>query len=145
MAGRLVGIWLAAKFGVRVAVIFGNASWAIIAGYVLVMFLTMLVFSLIGTLLKKAMGAIMLDWLDRLLGGILGLALGAFTCAAVLTIIIDATFTPPGLSEITLPDPSFIQRAILDSKLAEPLMRQFPLLLALIPGEMGDKVRLFFS
>jgi len=64
---------------------------------------------------------ILLGWIDRLIGFILGVGIGAMLCAAILAIVSRHL---PGTRE-----------AISHSVMARLLMEQFPLLLALLPEE----------
>jgi uncharacterized membrane protein required for colicin V production len=84
----------------------------------------------IGWLVSHVVHITMLGWLDRLLGFVLGAAVGAMLCAAILAII--SKYFPGS------------QTAISQSAIAKFLMEQFPLLLALLPDEF-DFVRNLFQ
>ena len=81
--------------------------------------------------------------MDKLGGFILGAAVGAFLCAAIMAVILKATYTIP--SGIPFPDLSTIQQTIGNSCLAEFLLDRFPLVLGLLPGDYGDAVRGVFE
>ncbi|GAI31866.1 unnamed protein product, partial [marine sediment metagenome] len=84
----------------------------------------------IGWFVARLVHIVMLGWVDRLIGFILGAAIGSMLCAAVLAIVSKYL---PGTGE-----------AISHSVIAKFLMEQFPLLLALLPEEF-DFIRGFFS
>jgi len=144
VVGLVAGIWLAGSYGTQVASVFGDAAWAEIAGYIIVLIVVLVVFSIVGSALKKALKLVMLGWVDKLVGGVLGVALGGFICASIITIVINATFTPPAIPGVSIPDLNFLNQAIRDSTVAKLLIEQLPVVLALIPGEVGDTVRDFF-
>ena len=145
VVGLVAGIWLAGTYGTQVANLFGDAAWAEIAGYIIVLIVVLVIFMIVGSALKKILNVVMLGWVDKLVGGILGLALGGFICASILTIIVNATFTPPAIPGVSIPDLNFINQAVRDSTIAKFLMQQLPVVLALIPGDIGDTVRDFFA
>ena len=72
----------------------------------------------------------LLGWVDRLGGAILGLAVGGLFCAAVLAASVKF-----GLGS-GLVDGSGISTLLLD---------WLPAVLVLLPGEFGDAVRDFFQ
>ena len=132
IAGLVLGIILAGRYYEPLAAILspGGASWAGIAAYAIILVATMIVAGVIGWVVARLVHITLLGWLDRLVGGILGVLLGLLLVAAMLAIVIKYL---PGTAE-----------AISKSALAGFLMAQFPLLLALLPDEF-DFIRDFFS
>jgi len=132
IAGLLGGIALAGHYYQPFANILSpsGASWAGIAAYAIILVATLIVASIIGGLVAKLARIVMLGWLDKLIGFILGAGMGSMLCAAALAIVSKYL---PGTEE-----------AISQSIVARFLMEQFPLLLALLPEEF-DFIRDFFS
>ena len=131
IAGLVGGIALAGHYYQPLASILSpdRASWAGIAAYAIIIVATLVVASVIGWFVAKLVHITMLGWVDRLVGFILGAAIGSMLCAAVLAIVIKYL---PGTEEF-----------ISQSAVARFLMEQFPLLLALLPEEF-DFIRDFF-
>jgi membrane protein required for colicin V production len=71
----------------------------------------------------------MLGWVDKLGGLVIGLFIGAILCAAILSAVAKAGVATGSISQ---------------SQLAELLMRRFPLLLGLLPGNF-DFLKSLFS
>jgi membrane protein required for colicin V production len=90
----------------------------------------LIVAGVVGWLVAKLVHLVLLGWLDRLVGCILGVFIGGLLCAAVLAIVLKYY---PGAEAV-----------ISQSGLARFLMRGFPLLLALLPEEF-DFIHDFFS
>jgi membrane protein required for colicin V production len=84
--------------------------------------------ALIAHLLRSLIKAIMLGWIDRLGGAVLGLILGALSVSAILAIVVKYTNTS----------------LITDSKFAGFFLDKFPLVLGLLPSEF-DNIRNFFK
>ena len=78
--------------------------------------------------LKKVAETILLGWVNRLGGAVLGLILGAIFCGALLAMWVKFQ----GIGD-----------TILDSALASFLLDKFPIVMGLLPSEF-DSVRDFF-
>jgi membrane protein required for colicin V production len=132
IAGLIGGIVLAGRYydGLAALLSPSGATWANIAAYAIILFATLIVAAVIGSLVAKLVHLVMLGWLDRLVGFILGVFIGGLLCAAVLAIIGKHY---PGSEPV-----------ISQSGLARFLMEQFPLLLALLPEEF-DFISDFFT
>jgi len=132
IAGLVGGIALAGRYYQPFAALLspGGASWAGIAAYAIILVATLVVAGVIGWLVAKLAHIVMLGWLDRLIGFILGAGVGSMLCAAALAI--GSKYLPGA------------EGAISQSVVAQFLMEQFPLLLALLPEEF-DFIRDFFS
>jgi membrane protein required for colicin V production len=132
IAGLIGGIVLAGRYYDELAeLIFpASATWAQIAAYIIILLATLLVAGVIGWLVARLVHFVMLGWLDRLVGCVLGVFIGGLLCAAILAIVGKYS---PGAEAV-----------ISQSGLAKLLMEGFPLLLALLPAEF-DFIRDFFS
>lgn len=132
IAGLIGGIVLAGRYygGLAAVLSSSGATWANIAAYAIILIATLIVAGVVGWLVAKLVHLVLLGWLDRLVGFILGVFIGGLICAAVLAITLEYY---PGTEAV-----------ISQSGLARFLMGGFPLLLALLPGEF-DFIRDFFS
>jgi len=132
IAGLIGGIVLAGRYygGLAALLSPSGATWANIAAYAIILFATLIVAAVIGSLVAKLVHLVMLGWLDRLVGCILGVFIGGLICAAVLAIVGKYY---PGAEAV-----------ISQSAVARFLMERFPLLLALLPEEF-DFIRDFFT
>ncbi|HIE03601.1 MAG TPA: CvpA family protein [Candidatus Latescibacteria bacterium] len=77
---------------------FGGGTLANVAGFVLCFFVIALVVGWVGRTLWRASRAALLSWLDRLLGGLLGLAVGCILTAVGLGLL--TTYVPGARSGI---------------------------------------------
>jgi membrane protein required for colicin V production len=131
IAGLIGGIVLAGRYygGLAALLSPSGATWANIAAYAIILFATLIVAGVVGSLVAKLVHLVMLGWLDRLVGCVLGIFIGGLLCAAVLAIVGKYY---PGAEAV-----------ISQSAVARFLMERFPLLLALLPEEF-DFIRDFF-
>jgi len=132
IAGLIGGIVLAGRYygGLAAVLSPSGATWANIAAYAIILIATLIVAGVVGWLVAKLVHLVLLGWLDRLVGCILGVVIGGLLCAAVLAIVGKYY---PGAGAV-----------ISQSGLARFLMGGFPLLLALLPEEF-DFIRDFFT
>lgn len=132
IVGLIGGIALAGHYYLPLASILssGEAIWSSIAAYAIILVATLIVASVIGWFVARLVHIVMLGWVDRLIGFILGAAIGSMLCAAVLAIVSKYLSVMGGV--------------ISQSVMAKLLMEQFPLLLALLPEEF-DFIADFFS
>jgi membrane protein required for colicin V production len=132
IAGLIVGIVLAGRYydNLATAIFPSGALWANIAAYIIILLATLLVAGAVGHFVAKLVHFAALGWVDRLIGCLLGIAIGGLLCAALLAIV--SKFYPGSASTIT------------QSGLARFLMEKFPLLLALLPADF-DFIRDFFT
>jgi membrane protein required for colicin V production len=122
LAGRLYGA-LAARL-----TFLNNEAAASVLGFAIIFLAVMLLTAVVIQVLRSAVQSIMLGWLDRALGGFIGLLLGALPWGLLLTLW--AKFFGGGALE--------------SSSIASFLVAKFPLALALLPPEF-DNVRHFFG
>jgi len=132
IAGLIGGIVLAGRYYDELAALLSpsGATWANIAAYAIILIATLIVAGVVGSLVAKLVHLVLLGWLDRLVGCVLGVFIGGLLCAAVLAIVVKYY---PGTEAV-----------ISQSGVAKFLMEGFPLLLALLPGEF-DFIRDFFT
>jgi len=116
IAGLIGGIFLAGRYYDELAALLfpSSAIWANIAAYAIIAVATMVVAGVIGWLLAKVVNFVALGWLDKLVGGILGVVIGALLCAAILAIVVKYY---PGMGA-----------TINQSIIARFIVRGFPLL-----------------
>lgn len=132
IAGLIGGIALAGHYygGLASTLSAEGATWSRIAAYAIILVGSLVIASVIGWFVARLAHITMLGWIDRLIGFILGAAIGGILCAAVLVIVSKYLPNTGGV--------------ISDSVIAKFLIAQFPLLLALLPGEF-DFLRDFFG
>ena len=90
IAGLIGGIFLAGRYYDELAAFLfpSGATWGNIAAYAIIAIATMVVAGVIGWLIAKFVNFVALGWLDKLVGCILGVVIGALLCAAILAIAI---------------------------------------------------------
>ena len=135
----LVGIIIAVVLGGR---FYGSvADWlstwlhspsqANIAGFAIIFVAVVIASLIIASLLSKFLSLLLLGWVDKLGGAILGLVMGGLVCGAILTIITKYNF--PGM-----------EGTIHDSSLASFFVAHFNMVLPFLPSDF-DSVRQFFD
>jgi len=132
MAGVIIGVVLAGRYYVLLAghlTFLSQPSLAKIAAFAIILIGVMIIAAVLASLIKWAVSAVMLGWVNRIGGAVFGFALGAIFCGALLTIW--AKFLG-------------ISGPVSDSAFAKLLLDSFPIILALLPGEF-DSVRSFFQ
>jgi membrane protein required for colicin V production len=130
-AGLVLGIYLAGRYYPAVAdhlTFIHSQSSAHITAFALIFLAVILLFAILGFILRHLASAITLGWLDRLLGGLFGLFISAFVWGALLSIWIHY----------------FPINVFKDSVLAQFLVARFPLALSLLPGSLQG-VKDFFN
>jgi membrane protein required for colicin V production len=131
VAGVVVGVVLAGRLSESLAGALSFISDPGIAGVVafaIILVVVMIVASIAAKLVKWAISAVLLGWVNRLGGAILGVVLGMIFCGAVLTMWVKYL----GISSV-----------VEESALAGVLLNGFPIALGLLPAEF-DSVRSFF-
>ena len=131
LIGIIIGVILAGLYAPTVGgwLSIDNAEHAAWAGYAIIMVGTLIVSIILAVILTRFIHLTLLGWLDRLLGGIFGLALGALLCAASLAACVKY-----GLGT------DFTQ----GSGIAQLMLDKFPAILILLPGDF-DSVKEFFQ
>ncbi len=131
LIGLVLGIFIAGRFYEAFASVLSfisNENAAHIVAFIIIFLAVIIIVTLAGLILSKLIQAVMLGWLDHLLGGIAGLISAAFFMAAILALC--AHFL--GDNEI-----------IAGSFVAQFLLDKFPIVLGLLPAEF-DPVSNYF-
>ena len=133
LAGVIVGVILAGQYYVALADVLPffseTSSAAKIVAFAIILIAVMVIAITLARLLKWAVSAMLLGWVNRLGGATLGLVLGAIFCGALLAIWVKWLG---------------VGSTITESAVSAFLLDKFPLILALLPGEF-DAVRSFFQ
>ncbi len=132
VAGIIVGIVLAGRFSESLGgslTFISDPGWARIAAFAIILIGVMVIASVLAAVLKKVVSAVLLGWVNRLGGAVLGFILGFFFCGALLSMWVNFLG---------------IGSTVSDSALANLLLDGFPVILALLPAEF-DSVRDFFQ
>ena len=132
LAGVIIGVLLAGRFYVALAgqlTFIPQETLARVVAFAIILVLVVLVASIIAGVLKWLASIILLGWVNRLGGALIGLIMGSILCGALLAMWTKFL----GIS-----DP------IAESALATFLLDRFPMVLALLPEEFGS-VRSFFQ
>jgi membrane protein required for colicin V production len=132
LIGLVVGVVLAGHYYAAFAGNLGfisNPSAARIVAFAIIFVVVMIIAAILGILFTKLVSAILLGWLNRLLGAIFGLILGAIFISAILAIWVK--YAGGG-------------GAVEASALGQFLLQRFPIILGLLPKEF-DTVRQFLQ
>ena len=130
--GVIVGVILAGRFSDSLAGVLtfiDNPGWAKTAAFAIILIAVLVIAGALAALLSSVISAVLLGWVNRLGGAVLGIVVGAIFCAAILTMWVNYL----GINE-----------AVSNSNLAQFLLDRFPLVLGLLPSEF-DSVRSFFD
>jgi membrane protein required for colicin V production len=131
LAGIIVGVVLAGHYsgplGERLTFISSEGVAKAVA-FAIILIGVLIVAAIVAKLLTWATKVVMLGWVNRLGGAVLGLLLGALFCGALLAMWVNFM----GMAG-----------AIAESTIATILLDRLPMVLALLPGEF-DSVRSFF-
>jgi len=131
LVGLLFGIFLAGRCYETVGrwlVFIDDTSVANTVGFVLIVLVVMIIAGIICALLRKWMSTVFLGCLDRLLGGIVGMFIGAMSWGALLVLWVEY----------------FNNDAVSGSLVAEFLLDKFPLVMTLLPSSF-DGIKSFFN
>jgi membrane protein required for colicin V production len=131
VAGIIVGVVLAGLLSDSLGgalTFISDPGIARVVAFAIILVVVMIVATIAAKLVKWAISAVLLGWVNRLGGAILGLFLGMIFCGAVLTMWVKYL----GISSV-----------VEESVLAGVLLNGFPIVLGLLPAEF-DSVRSFF-
>ncbi len=132
LAGLIVGVVLAGRYYTPLSeqlTFIPQDNIARIVAFAIILIGVMIIAGVLANLLKWAVSAVMLGWVNRIGGAIFGLVLGAVFCGALLAMWINFMG---------------IQSIIVESAMSNMLLDFFPVVLALLPDEF-DTVRSFFQ
>jgi membrane protein required for colicin V production len=131
-AGVIVGVVLAGRLADSLAgalTFISDQGIAKVVAFAIILIVVMIIATVAAKLVKWAISAVLLGWVNRLGGAILGLVLGFIFCGAVLTMWVNYLD---------------ISGVVAESILAGLLLNGFPVVLGLLPAEF-DSVRSFFQ
>ena len=131
VAGVVVGIILAGRLSAWLGdklTFISNPGIAKVVAFAVIMVAVIIIFLVAAMLLKKLASAMLLGWVNRLVGAVLALFLVVLFFGAVLTMWVK--FLGAGST-------------IEESMMARFLLDTFPVVLGLLPSEF-DSVRSFF-
>jgi membrane protein required for colicin V production len=131
LAGLTVGIMLAGRYYPLVAAeltFIPDLNIANIAAFIVILMVVLIASGIAAWLLTHFVKAILLGWLNSLLGAVFGFLIGVILTSALLTIWVKFR----GPSDV-----------IMESKYAAALLGYFPFILSLLPEEF-DSIRNFF-
>ena len=132
LAGLIVGVVLAGRYYTPLSeqlTFIPQDKIARNVAFAIILIGVMIIAGVLANLLKWAVSAVMLGWVNRIGGAVFGLVLGAVFCGALLAMWIKFMG---------------IQSIIVESAMANMLLDFFPVVLALLPDEF-DTVRSFFQ
>ncbi|MCL2706880.1 MAG: CvpA family protein [Dehalococcoidia bacterium] len=131
LAGLLLGIFLAGRCYEVVGgwlKFIQNAELSNIVGFILIVIVVMIITGIAGRMLRKLLSTFLLGCFDRLLGGVVGLFIGALAWGALLALWVKF----------------FSADTVSGSWIAKFLLDGFPLVLVLFPSSF-DSVKSFFG
>ncbi len=135
LIGVILGVVLAGRFYGSVAdwlsTWLHSSSQANIVGFAIIFIVVVIVALIVASLLSKFLSLLLLGWIDKLGGAVLGFVIGGLVCGAILTIITKYNF--PGMAG-----------TIHDSNLASFFVNNFNMVLPFLPSKF-DSVRQFFG
>jgi membrane protein required for colicin V production len=132
VVGIIVGVVLAGHFSTSLGdkmTFISNPGWAKIAAFAIILVVVMIISGILAAFLSKLISLVLLGWVNRLAGAVLGLVVGAFFMAAILSIWVH--YLGPSAT-------------VSNSALARFLLDKFPFVLGLLPSEF-DSIRNFFG
>lgn len=123
VAGLIGGIVLARYWYKSVANILSpeGAIWSSIAAYAIIIVSILILSTIISQLIIRLISAVMLGWLDRVIGFILGAGIGLALCIAFIAVISKVPGTEGFISH---------------SAIATFLIKQFPMLIIPRTGKL---------
>jgi membrane protein required for colicin V production len=132
LVGLIIGVVLAGRFYVALAgrlSFISDENTAKIVAFIIIFAAVAIIAAILGVIFTKIVSAMSLGWINRLLGGIAGLFLGAISIAALLVILVKFT----GLGDV-----------VSGSALATFLIDKLPIVTGLLPSEF-DTINQFFQ
>jgi membrane protein required for colicin V production len=125
IAGLFCGFWFYGIAGAYVLDYVSSRAIANLVGFFVIFAGVLMVGAMVGWILAKFFKWVGLSWLDRLLGGAVGLARGLFIAAGIVTVLLAFAPSPP-------PD------SVVDSKLLPYVVSASGVFAALTPREIKD-------
>lgn len=129
IAGLIAGFMIANRYYMElqpvVSRVISSPEWAQVAAYLGIFLSVMFVVALFSVFLKKLLKLIMLGWLDRIGGGLLGLIKAGLICS--LTLLVMTVFLPED------------DELMNNSKIAPYVHTMSQNLARYLPGELKEK------
>jgi len=123
--GMFAGFWFYGIVAAYVIDYVSSPALANLIGFFVILVGVMLVGAIVGRILAKFFKWVGLSWLDRLLGGAFGLLRGFVIAAAMVTVLLAFSPSPP-------------PRSVVDSKILPYVINVSDVLAALTPREIKD-------
>jgi membrane protein required for colicin V production len=131
LIGLIVGVVVAGRFYIALAdhlTFISSQDTARIVAFIIIFLVIIIVATILGIILTKLVSAILLGWLNRLLGAVFGVFTGAIFIGALLSVWAKYS----GGDTIS------------GSAIASFLLDKFPIILGLLPKEF-DTIKGFFQ
>jgi membrane protein required for colicin V production len=123
--GMFAGFWFYGIVAAYVIDYVSSPALANLIGFFVILTGVMLVGAIVGRILAKFFKWVGLSWLDRLLGAAFGVVRGFVIAAAMVTVLLAFSPSPP-------------PRSVVDSKLLPYVINVSDVLAALTPREIKD-------
>ncbi len=130
--GLIVGVVLAGNYAGSLAdklTFISDARTANIVAFIFIMIVVMIIAAVLAFVIKKIAETVLLGWINRIGGAVLGLFLGMIFVAAILTIYVKYMG---------------INNTVENSWFAGFLLDKFPIVMGFLPKQF-DSVRDFFK
>ena len=127
MVGMFCGFWF---YGIVAAYVIDYVSSRAIAnliGFFVILAAVLVLGAIVGTILARFFKWVGLSWLDRLMGGAFGVVRGFVIAAAMVTVLLAFSPSPP-------------PRSVLDSKFLPYVINVSDVLAAVTPREIKDQL-----
>ena len=128
--GLIIGIILASHFYKQLGNILtfiSNKNVANVVAFIIILLVVMIVAAVIAAILRSIIKAIMLGWVDRLGGAVIGLIIGVLSISAFLAIIVK--YNTAMLLQIL--------------RLSGFFLNKFPVVLKLLPSDFSNISKYF--
>jgi membrane protein required for colicin V production len=126
IVGMFCGFWFYGIVAAYVIDYVASRAIANLIGFFVILAAVLMVGAIVGTVLAKLFKWAGLSWLDRLLGGAFGVVRGLLIAAAMVTVLLAFSPSPP-------------PRSVVDSKLLPYAIGVSDVLAALTPHEIKDQ------
>jgi len=94
LAGLLVGVALAGRYCSSIAYLLfpSSPSWGNIGGFILILALVLILSYVLASAINRLLSWLMLTWLDKVVGGVLGLSVGIAIWGFLLSFLAQLPF-----------------------------------------------------
>ena len=125
-AGAIVGIVLAGRYYEAGTDFFPvDTEFDDILAFAIIFGITLIIFWFVASLIKKILNLLLLGWIDRLIGTLIGLIVAAFSVSAIVSITL------------IIPIES-IRSTLAESNLIEPLLEATSIIHILLPTQFDQ-------